>query len=90
MIVLYVLAIVYFIFLIAFILTLLFTKKAASVQRSQTEEIIVNSNTTHSVIESVTSRPSYKKHNLTIEIPDTQGHVEDTEAQFIKKYFKVI
>ena len=86
----YVLIFVLGLYFISLGLTLMFSKKAAVVQRSQTEEIIVNGNTSSTFNEIQTSRPSYKKNNLRIEIPSPEAEAEDSDTKFVKTYYKVI
>lgn len=89
MIVLVILGVVYTSFLVSMVLTIIFAKKSATVQRTRTEENIVNHSHTNTVVEVSTHRPSYKRNNLTIDIESPNTLPEDPDAKFIKDYYKV-
>ncbi|OMJ85876.1 hypothetical protein SteCoe_12718 [Stentor coeruleus] len=90
MLVVYALILVHSFYLLIILITTIVNKRLGTIQRTKTEEVIVTSSVAHTGIETSCSRPSYKKNNLTIEVPDTSMEVEDTESKFIKQYYKVI
>lgn len=90
MIVLYALILVHSFYMLIILVTTIINKRLGKIQRSKTEEVIVTSSIAHTGIETSCSRPSYKKNNLTIEVPDNSMEIEDTESKFIKQYYKVI
>lgn len=89
MIVFYTLIVVHSFYSLILITINLINKSIGTVQKSQTQEIITNSNPTHTTTDSSISRPSYKKNNLSIDIPNLSTDNDDIESKFIKQYYKV-
>ena len=89
MIVVYVLVVVYATFVLLMIYLLLCARKPITVQRTQTEEIIVQPSVLSTTNDCNTTRPSYKKKNLTINIPSTSSPEEDEDTKFIKDFYRV-
>jgi hypothetical protein len=87
MIVVYMLAGAVSLYVIISALVKAFGRRPITVQRTQTEEVIVPQMTT--VVEVNNSRPAYKKNNLTIEIPNSADASVNPENEFLKEYFKV-
>ena len=89
MIVVYVLVVVYATFMLIMTYLLLRSQKDITVQRANTEEAIVHPSTLSTGNGSNSSRPSYKKKHLTIDIASPSSREHDADAKFIKDYYRV-
>jgi nitrate/TMAO reductase-like tetraheme cytochrome c subunit len=90
MIVVYVLGVVAGAYGVALGILMVWGKKRMTIQRTRTEEVIVQPASSQNVLDTTTARPHYKKRNLTIEIPDLAQEPEESESRFIKKFYKVM
>lgn len=80
--------VLYSISIILIVLLSITIKKSPKVQRNKTEEVIVTSQTSNSVVVGQ-SKPSYKKSHLKIEIPEQQQEEDNNDILFMKNYYKV-